>query len=74
MAIYTTYSKIATRTKAYLHTLANKILEDHPDVLVYKIGNWSKQDTLSHSDNNLKNKRIDRAVQNNTLLKSSSGT
>jgi putative transposase len=62
------YSKIATRTKAYLHTLANRILDDHPDVRVFSIGNWSKKDTLSDTGNSYKDRKINRAVQNNHPL------
>ena len=62
------YSKIATRTKVYLHSLANKILEDHTDVALFKIGNWSKKDTLANTGNRYRDKKINRALQNNHPL------
>ena len=62
------YSKINTRTNTYLHTLANKLLDEHQDVKDFKIGNWTSVDTISKTDNKLKNKRINRAVQNNHPL------
>jgi len=37
------WQKIKTRTKTYLHTLANKILGDHKDVKSFKIGDWTSQ-------------------------------
>lgn len=63
-----TYSKISTRTKIYLHSLANKILDDHPDVAVFKIGDWSKKDTLANTGNRYIDRKINRAVQNNHPL------
>ena len=62
------YSKIATRTKAYLHTIANKILDDHQDAKSFEIGNWSKKDTLANTGNKYVDKKINRAVQNNHPL------
>ncbi len=58
------YSKISTRSKGYLHGLSNKILDDHPDVNEFAIGDWSKKDTLAKTNNRFVNKRINRAVQN----------
>lgn len=58
------YSKISTRNKGYLHSLSNKILDDHQDVNEFAIGDWSKKDTLAKTNNRLVNKRINRAVQN----------
>jgi putative transposase len=62
------FSKIKTRTKAYLHTLANRILNDHPDVKTFKIGDWDKRKTLADTISNFVNKTINRAVQNNNPL------
>lgn len=41
--------------KGYLHTLANKIVYDHPDVKVLSIGGWSKKYTLAQTRNRLYN-------------------
>jgi putative transposase len=62
------WRKINTRTKTYLHTLANKILRDHKDVKSFKIGDWTSQKTVSKEENKFLNKRINRAVQNNNPL------
>ena len=61
------YSKIKTRTKAYLHTLVNQILNDHLDAH-FKIGNWKKMDTLANTGNKNVDRKINRAVQNNNPL------
>ena len=62
------WRKINTRTKTYLHTLANKILRDHKNVRSFKIGDWTSQKTVSKDENKFVNKRINRAVQNNNPL------
>ena len=62
------FRKIDTRTKMYLHTLANKILEDHEDVTHFMVGDWDKRKTLADTDNSIVNKSINRAVQNNNPL------
>jgi putative transposase len=62
------FRKIATRTKTYLHTLANQILADHDSVKEFKIGDWDKRSTLADTDNAFVNKRINRSVQNNNPL------
>ncbi len=59
------FSRINTRTKTYLHSLANRILTDHPDVKEFKVGDWVKQDTLADTDYAFVNRRINCAVQNN---------
>jgi putative transposase len=62
------FQKIKTRTKMYLHTLANKILGDHQDVTHFMIGDWDKRKTLADTASKLANKSINRAVQNNNPL------
>ena len=62
------FSKIQTRTKTYLHTLANRVLSDHPDVESFKIGDWDKRKTLANTGFKMVNKSINRAVQNNNPL------
>ncbi|MDQ3230487.1 MAG: transposase, partial [Pseudobdellovibrionaceae bacterium] len=59
------FRKIGTRSKTYLHTLANQILLDHVDVKEFKIGNWDKRETLADTGSAFVNRRINRAVQNN---------
>ncbi|MCD6318352.1 transposase [Candidatus Aerophobetes bacterium] len=67
------YRKINTQTKHYLHKLANKILEDHPDVSYFGIGSWNKKQTLADTGIAFVDKYINRQVQNNnpvmTLIK-----
>jgi len=58
------YRKIRTQAKHYLHKLANKILDDHPDT-DFKVGNWDKQQTFADTGIVFINKRINRQVQNN---------
>ena len=62
------FRKIGTRTKMYLHTLANKILNEHEDVTHFMIGDWEKRKTLADTKNKFVNKSINRAVQNNNPL------
>ena len=62
------FRKINTRTKTYLHTLANHIVSDHGDVKEFKIGNWDKQETLADTKHTFINRKINRAVQNNNPL------
>jgi transposase len=62
------FSKINTRTKAYLHKLANEIIKSHPEVKTFKVGNWDKRKTLADTGIKFVNKTINRAVQNNNPL------
>jgi len=62
------FRKIVTRTKMYLHTLANKILAEHEDVSHFMVGDWEKRKTLADTKNKIVNKSINRAVQNNNPL------
>lgn len=62
------FSKITSRTKTYLHKLANEIVKQHPDVKAFKIGDWNKRKTLADTGINFVNKTINRAVQNNNPL------
>ena len=62
------FGKIHTRTKTYLHTLANQILIDHLDVETFKVGDWDKRKTLAATSSKIANRRINRAVQNNNPL------
>jgi putative transposase len=62
------FAKINTRTKTYLHSLANHILKEHPDVKAFKIGDWDKRKTLADTGSTFVNKTINRAVQNNNPL------
>lgn len=62
------YRKIGTRSKTYLHTLANHILADHPDAKEFKVGDWDKRETLADTGYSFVNKKINRAVQNNNPL------
>ena len=66
--IQSLFSKINTRTKTYLHTLANQILDDHPDVETIKVGDWDKRKTLADTGSVFANRAINRAVQNNNPL------
>jgi putative transposase len=62
------FAKINARTKTYLHSLANHILKEHPDVKSFKIGDWDKRKTLANTAFTFLNKTINRAVQNNNPL------
>jgi putative transposase len=62
------FRKIGTRSKTYLHTLANQILKDHDDTKEFKVGDWDKRQTLADTGHSFVNKRINRAVQNNNPL------
>ncbi len=62
------FRKIGTRSKVYLHTLANQILKDHSDVKEFKIGDWDKRQTLADTGHTFVNRKINRAVQNNNPL------
>lgn len=62
------FRKIITRSKTYLHTLANRLLADHPDVKEFKIGDWDKRQTLANTGHSFVNRKINRAVQNNNPL------
>jgi putative transposase len=62
------FSKINTRTKSYGHTLANRILSDHPDVRAFLVGDWDKRKTLADTEHRFVNRRINRAVQNNNPI------
>ena len=62
------FRKINTRTKMHLHRLANDMLDNHPNVQQFYIGDWAKQSTLADTKNKFANKTINRAVQNNLPL------
>lgn len=62
------WSKLENRTKTYLHTMANRILNDHWDTTEFLIGDWSKKDTLAKTENEYVNRAINRAVQNNNPI------
>ena len=62
------FSKINTRTKMVLSTISNKIIADHPDINQFKIGNWTTPQTISKTGLKIKDKRINRAMQNNNPL------
>lgn len=62
------YSKINTRTKIVLSKIANQILIDNPHITHFKIGNWTTPKTISKTENKIKDKSINRAVQNNNPL------
>jgi putative transposase len=62
------YGKISTQSKHYLHSLANRILDDHPDAKAFMIGNWDKRENLSNTGYKFVDKRINRQVQNNNPL------
>ena len=62
------FGKIRTRIRVYLHTLSNTILDDHPGVKAFMIGNWKKKETLADTGLAYVNRRINRAVQNNNPL------
>ncbi len=62
------FQKINTRTKMTLTSVANKIIKDHPTATQFKIGKWRTIDTISKTENKIKDKRINRAVQNNNPL------
>ena len=63
------WRKLKYRTKAYLHTLANRIFASHPALSEIHVGDWKKQETLADTPNKFVNKRINRAVQNNNPVK-----
>ena len=48
--------------------MANEILNDHPTINQFIVGNWKKQETLADTGNEFANKRINRSVQNNNPL------
>lgn len=62
------FKKLSRRTRSYLHSLAKLLLQDHPEVKYFKIGNWKKQETVAKTENAFVNKRINRAVQNNNPI------
>lgn len=62
------FSKINTRTKMVLSKISNKIIEDHPKINQFKIGNWTTPQSISKTENKIKDKRINRAMQNNNPL------
>jgi len=59
------YIRINTQTKQYLHKLANRILQDHSDVIRFMVGDWDKRSTLSNTGIAFLDSRINRQVQNN---------
>lgn len=62
------YRKINSQSRQYLHTLANRILKDHPEVSEFHIGDWDKRKTLADTGIKFKDRRINRQVQNNNPL------
>lgn len=63
------WRKTKDRTKAYLHTLANRIFASHPTLKAIEVGDWDKQETLADTGYKFVNERINRAVQNNNPVK-----
>lgn len=63
------WRKIATRTKTYLHSLANQILLKHTNAKGFMVGDWKKQETLADTGITFVNRRINRAVQNNNPVR-----
>jgi len=55
---------IRTRTHHYIHKLASRILEDHPDVREFRVGDWNKQETLADTGYRFVDRHINRLVQN----------
>lgn len=62
------FKKINTRTKMTLSSVANKIIIDNKDVNQIKIGDWTTIKSISKTENKIKDKRINRAMQNNNPL------
>lgn len=62
------FQKINTRTKMTLASVANRIIADNPNANQFKIGKWTTPQTISKTANKIKDKRINRAVQNNNPL------
>jgi putative transposase len=62
------FQKINTRTKMTLASVANRIIEDNANANQFKIGKWTTPQTVSKTENKIKDKRINRAVQNNNPL------
>lgn len=62
------YRKINTQTRHYLHKTANRVLDDHPNVGKFMIGDWDKRKTLADTGVPFINRRINRQVQNNNPL------
>jgi len=52
------WRKYHTRTRLYLHNLANRILQDHPQAKAFLVGDWRKKETTAETPY--------RAVQNLT--------
>ena len=59
---------INNRSKQYLHTVAKKILKDHPLVSDIFVGDWAKQETIAETAFKARNGLINRAVQNNNPI------
>ena len=59
------FASIRNRSKQHLHTVAKKILKDHPMVADIFIGDWAKQETVAETPFKAKNEAINRVVQNN---------
>lgn len=59
------HRKINTQSKHYSHKLANKILDDHPDVYCFAVGDWDKKSTMADTGIKVVDKRINRQVMNN---------
>ncbi len=62
------FASIRNRSKQYLHTLAKRIIKDHPLVAEFFVGDWAKQETVADTPFKAVNELINRAVQNNNPL------
>ena len=62
------FKKINTRTKMTLSSVANRIIADNKSANQFKIGKWTTPQTISKTENKIKDKRINRAMQNNNPL------
>jgi len=58
---------LGNRSKQYLHTMANKILKDHPMVSTILIGNWEARAGVGQQVN-VEHAAISRIVQNSNHL------
>jgi putative transposase len=62
------FAAIRNRSKQYLHTMAKKILIDHPKVTMVHIGDWDRNETIADAPIDAKNETIIRAIQNSNPL------
>jgi transposase len=62
------FASMRNRSKQYLHTMANRILKDHPMVSTIHIGGGDRHKTIDETKIWAKHEAINRAIQNNNPL------